>query len=83
MDIDSAVMWSLATGNVAACLTCCVHIQAASGLVYVPVSGSVVFTDGSSSAVSHVDIDNAAYLSVNSSFTVSLTAATYLGTYGL
>jgi len=50
--------------------------------VYVPTSGSAVFSDGSSSAISSVDIDNAAYLSVGSTFTITLTAATYLGTDG-
>ena len=54
-------------------------MQAVAGLVYVPMSGSAVFTDGSESALSTVDIDNAAYLSVGSTFTISLTAATYLG----
>ena len=57
-------------------------MQAVSGLVYVPASGSTVFADESSSATSAVDIDNAAYLSVGSLFTISLTAATYLGTDG-
>lgn len=48
-----------------------------------PASGSLVFSDGSSSAISAVTIDNAAYLSVNSTFTITLVAATYLGTDGV
>jgi len=55
-------------------------LQAVSGLVYVPAGGSLVFDDSSSSATSRVDIDSAAYLAAGSNFTVTLTAATYLGT---
>ena len=50
--------------------------------MYVRTSGSAVFSDGSLSAISSVDIDNAAYLSLDSTFTITLTAATYLGTDG-
>lgn len=50
--------------------------------MYVPASSSAVFSDGSSSAISSVDIDNAANLTVGSAFIVTLTAATYLGTQG-
>ena len=56
--------------------------QAVSGVSYIPTSGFVIFNDAANSATTSVNINNGAFLSFGSSFTVTLTAVTYIGSGG-
>lgn len=49
---------------------------------YLPGSGSVAFPNGASSAALSVDIESNVFLALNSTFTVVLTLARYIGDEG-
>ena len=57
-------------------------MQALPGINYLPSRGFLTVGDGANSGSSVVNIENSAFLSLGSSFTVTLTRATYIGNDG-
>ena len=57
-------------------------MQAQSGVSYIPSSGSVQFADGEKEAIAFVNVYKDVFLTVDSTFSVELTDATYIGVGG-
>ena len=60
----------------------CICFQARTAVSYVPSSGAVQFQDGSRFGIKQIDIDDSVSITHGSTFTATLTNATYIGVGG-